>query len=198
MPVNLLARILYPLAVVKLAVKLGLSVPCNLPRKAHRRLPLVAFSAALFSVLVACGGGGGGGASTSGASGDTGTGGNPSSGGGDTGACGVDSQKTFVKQVADDWYLWYDEIAVVDPADFSDAQAYLNALTAPLASDARDPGFSYLTTKQEDEAALNSGAYVGFGFRYGFDEANRLRFSDVFEGGLLATLTLNAAIFYWQ
>lgn len=179
---NLLARILNPVVVINRSIRLGSTVPCNPPRKRQRRLPLVALNAALLSVLVACGGGGGGGSPTNGASGGTGNGSNPGSGGG-SGACGVDSQKTFVKQVADDWYLWYDEMAVVDPADFSDAQAYLNALTAPLASDARDPGFSYLTTKEEDEAALNSGAYVGFGFRYGFDEANRMRFSDVFEGG---------------
>ena len=183
MSVNLLAWISSPLAVIKLVIKPGVAVPCGVPCRAGHRLSSVVLSAVLLSVLVACGGGGGGGTPTNGASADTATGGDPSSGGGDTGVCGVDSQKTFVKQVADDWYLWYDEMAVVDPAEFNDAQSYLNALTAPLASDDRDPGFSYLTTREQDEAALNSGAYVGFGFRYGFDEANRLRFSDVFEGG---------------
>ena len=43
-------------------------------------------------------------------------------------------------------------------------EAYLAALTAPLAADSRDPGFSYLTTRAEDEANFTSGAFVGFGF----------------------------------
>lgn len=147
---------------------------------------------ALLMVLSACGGGGGEAppaANTTGSDNSGGDGGGDSGGdsGADTGdddtaVCGVEAQKTFVKQVADAWYLWYAEMAAVDPAAFSDAQGYLDGLTAPLSADARDPGFSYLTTKQADEAALSSGAYVGFGFRYGFDEANRLRFSDVFEG----------------
>ena len=147
----------------------------------------------MITLLAACGGGGGsssvgdsgtGSDAGGGAGGDTGgdTGGNPTDGS-DTAACGVEAQKTFVKRVADDWYLWYDEMAVVDPVEFDDAQAFLNALTAPLSADKRDPGFSYLTTKQADEAALGSGAYIGFGFRYGFDTANRMRFADVFEGG---------------
>ena len=147
----------------------------------------------MITLLAACGGGGGsssvgdsgtGSDAGGGAGGDTGgdTGGNPTDGS-DTAACGVEAQKTFVKRVADDWYLWYDEMAVVDPVEFDDAQAFLNALTAPLSADKRDPGFSYLTTKQADAAALGSGAYIGFGFRYGFDTANRLRFADVFEGG---------------
>ena len=98
-------------------------------------------------------------------------------------ACGVESEKDFVLQTARDWYRWYDEMADVDPDDFATARELLAALTAPLAEDFRDPGFSYLTTVAEDEASLGTGAYVGFGFRFAIDEAGRYLVSDVFESG---------------
>ncbi|MEM9759380.1 MAG: S41 family peptidase [Pseudomonadota bacterium] len=97
--------------------------------------------------------------------------------------CGVDAQKDFVLDVAQDWYLWYDELASVDPADFSTAQEYLSALTAPLAEDFRDPGFSFLTTVAEDNASLGTGAFVGFGFRFGIDAEGRYLISDAYEDG---------------
>ncbi|MFK7829404.1 MAG: S41 family peptidase [Congregibacter sp.] len=99
-----------------------------------------------------------------------------------TASCGVDSQKDFVLAVAEDWYLWYDEMATVNAADFDTAAEYLSALTAPLAEDFRDPGFSYLTTRAEDEANFTSGAFVGFGFRFAIDDAGRYLISDAFEG----------------
>ncbi len=83
---------------------------------------------------------------------------------------------------AQDWYLWYDELATVNPDDFASASAYLAALTAPLAEDFRDPGFSYLTTVAEDEANFTSGAFVGFGFRFAIDDGGRYLISDAFEG----------------
>jgi C-terminal processing protease CtpA/Prc len=98
-------------------------------------------------------------------------------------ACGVEAQKAFVLEVADDWYRWYDEMAVVDPRDFATAQDLLDALTAPLAEDFRDPGFSYVTTITEDRINLSTGAYVGFGFRYAIDEEGHYLISDAFEGG---------------
>ena len=73
--------------------------------------------------------------------------------------------------------------APVDPADYSTAQAYLNALTEPLAADGRDPGFSYVTTRQLDESQYTSGAYIGFGFRSGVGPEDALFLADVFESG---------------
>lgn len=128
-------------------------------------------------LLAACGGGGGGG----------GNGGSlsppPTTPPPATASCDVESQKDFVLAVADDWYLWYDEMASVSQADFTTAEAYLAALTAPLAQDFRDPGFSYLTTRAEDEANFTSGAFVGFGFRFAIDDAGRYLISDTFGGG---------------
>lgn len=96
-------------------------------------------------------------------------------------SCGVESQKDFVLAVAQDWYLWYDEMAEVDPGDYSSAEQYLSALTAPLAEDFRDPGFSFLTTEAEDEANLTSAAFVGFGFRFAINDTGAYLVSDVFE-----------------
>ena len=98
-------------------------------------------------------------------------------------ACGEEGKKQFVKLVADLYYLWYRELAPVSPADYATAQAYLDALTAPLAADRRDPGFSYLTTKAADDSRGATGAYVGFGFRYRCDNTACFFFSDVLQEG---------------
>ena len=96
-------------------------------------------------------------------------------------ACGEEGKKEFVKLVADQYYLWYRELASVSPGNYATAQAYLDALTAPLAADRRDPGFSYLTTKSADESRGATGAYVGFGFRYRCDNTACFFFSDVLQ-----------------
>ena len=80
-------------------------------------------------------------------------------------ACTENDKKDFVTLIANEFYLWYDEMADVDPEDFATAQAYLDALTAPLAVDKRDDGFSYLTSKKADDERYSAGAYIGFGFR---------------------------------
>ena len=129
----------------------------------------------LLLLLVSLGGcGGGGGGSSTPSSNST-----PVE---EVASCDVASQKRFIDDVIDDWYLWYGELADVNAADYDDPNSYLQALTAPLAVDGRDPGFSYLTTAAADQASLSSGAYIGFGFRYGFDANNAFRFSDVLEG----------------
>ena len=97
--------------------------------------------------------------------------------------CGETLRKDWVGEVVRDWYLWNDELADVNPQDFATAQQYLSALTEPLAADGRDPGFSYLTTRQEDESQFTSGAYIGFGFRSGVGPDGELFLADVFEGG---------------
>ncbi|WP_202962355.1 S41 family peptidase [Congregibacter litoralis] len=128
--------------------------------------------------LSACGGGGGG----AGSDGESGSNNPETVPPTVTQSCGVESQKDFVLSVARDWYLWYDELASVSQSEFASAGEYLNALTAPLAEDFRDPGFSYLTTVAEDEANFSSGAFVGFGFRFAINDAGQYLVSDAFEG----------------
>ncbi|MFK8042339.1 S41 family peptidase [Congregibacter sp.] len=125
------------------------------------------------ALSTACGGGGGGNSNTTVAA--------PVTPAPTTASCGVETQKDFVFSVAQDWYLWYDEMATVNQDDFATASEYLAALTAPLAEDFRDPGFSYITTVAEDEANFTSGAFVGFGFRFAVDDSGRYLISDAFE-----------------
>ena len=134
-------------------------------------------------LATACGGGGGGGATQS-----VSTSSDP---------CGLSAQKDFVEDVATDWYYWYDELASVNPAAYSTAQAYLDALVRPITSDGsgRDPGFSYLTTISEDEARYTSGAYYGFGFRYALlNNDQDFYFSYTFEGDQLRAGSPRSAI----
>ena len=133
-------------------------------------------------LLTACGGGGGGGGRA--ATGGTDPGVGSGSGGTITApspdACSAEAEKDFVLAVANDWYLWYDEMASVDAADFDTAEALLAALTSPLAEDFRDPGFSYVTTRAEDEANFTNRAFVGFGFRSAFNDAGQFLIVDAY------------------
>ena len=141
------------------------------------------FYAALLLLLAACGGGGGSSSVPSAPIADNGgDGGSDGSSDNPDDSCGVPAQLDFIEQVSQSWYLWFDELAEVDKADYTDPAVYLDALVAPLAADLRDPGFSYLTSITADEARFTSGAYIGFGFRYTITAANQFVMIDVFEG----------------
>ena len=143
-------------------------------KSSNQRSPAILLLCLVYA-LSGCGGGGG---SNSG----QGTGGSVAPNPPAADSCGVESQKAFVSDVANEWYLWYDELAAADASSYDSANAFLRALTAPLATDARDPGFSYVTTRTEDEAGFTSGAFVGFGFRFNVTASNQFYFVDVFEG----------------
>jgi len=88
--------------------------------------PAAALAAAVL-LLAGCGGGGGDGPSA--------TPGVPPGGSasyaevpGDPQSCTVDRQKKFVRAYLDEVYLWYDEIPAVDPARYSTASDYFDAL----------------------------------------------------------------------
>ena len=128
----------------------------------HKKYSLVIGLSCL--LFIGCGGGGGSSSSTPPPAlpiVDNGDPGSDSSG--DTkalDACDVPLQIDFVEAVTDSWYLWYDEMAEINKADYESAQAYLDARLAPLIDDGRDRGFSYMTTITEDETNISSGAYV--------------------------------------
>ena len=127
--------------------------------------------------VVACGGGGSGdslpaatlAADTGGSNGDS------SDGKEDVDACGVPAQIDFVEAITERWYLWYGEMAEVDKAAYQSAEAYLDARLAPLITEGRDRGFSYMTTVTEDETSISSGAYVGLGGSAVFGGGGRSR-----------------------
>ena len=93
--------------------------------------------------------------------------------------CSVADQNETIYEVMQQWYLWYEELPVVDPASFSSQQELLDALRfQPL------DRFSYLTTVAEEEALFGSSQFVGVGFRSQTDEDLQQQVVlDVFEGG---------------
>ena len=126
-------------------------------------------AAAVLVILAGCGGGGGGGGSVSG-------------GGGQPAACGEAARKQFVLNVTREWYLFDDLLpASVNTADFADAEALLDHLTATARGQGKDRYFSYLTTRAEETSLLGEGQFVGFGFRTRTDPVNRPMILEVFE-----------------
>ncbi|MGH9203566.1 MAG: S41 family peptidase, partial [Vicinamibacterales bacterium] len=58
-----------------------------------------------------------------------------------------------------DLYFWYQEIPNVDPARFNSPEAYLEAIRyRPL-----DQTFSYITSREANEAFYSSSQFIGFG-----------------------------------
>lgn len=122
---------------------------------------LAAAAGVVCSLLAACGGGDGGGTAA--------------------GGCSDTREKRFVLNTAREWYLFDDQLpAAVDAADYASAAELLDALTAAARADGKDRHFSYLTTREEDDAILQAGQFVGFGFRSRI-EGDRLWLTDVYE-----------------
>lgn len=66
----------------------------------------------------------------------------------------------FVRDVLDEYYFWYQELPLLNPANFSGPEAYLEAARyRPL-----DSFFSYITSREANEAFYGESQFVGFGF----------------------------------
>jgi C-terminal peptidase prc len=66
----------------------------------------------------------------------------------------------FVRDVLDEYYLWYQELPPVNPANYATPEAYLEAVRyRPL-----DETFSYITSRAANEAFYGESQFVGFGF----------------------------------
>ena len=117
------------------------------------------------TLIAACGGG----------SGDGG-------GSGGHAACSDTREKRFVLNTAREWYLFRELLPDGVNADsFATAEELLDALTANARAEGKDRFFSYLTTRQADDAILQEGQFVGFGFRSRI-EGSRFWLTDVYEG----------------
>ena len=130
-------------------------------------------SAILAVSLAACGGGGG-----------TQSGGGPiAGGGGGTSACSVRDRQDWSFAVLDEWYLFPDLVdRTVNPDSFTSVQSYLDALVAPARAQGIDRGFTFITSIEEENALINSGASAGFGIRLGYDTVNdRVFLLEAFE-----------------
>ena len=69
-------------------------------------------------------------------------------------------QNLFVRDVMTDLYLWYREVPNVSTAAFSTPEAYLEAVRyRPL-----DRTFSYITSRQANDAFYSDSQFIGFGF----------------------------------
>ena len=69
-----------------------------------------------------------------------------------------------------DWYLWYDKIPEVNPADYNEPGSLLDAVRY----DSLDK-WSYVTTQAEFNQYFNEGIFVGYGFRYGLYNDGSIR-----------------------
>lgn len=70
------------------------------------------------------------------------------------------SQNLFLRDVLDEYYLWYQELPRANPANYATPQAYLEAVRyRPL-----DASFSYITSRAANEAFYGDSQFVGFGF----------------------------------
>lgn len=140
------------------------------------------FSSVLALSLVGCGGGGGSGGGSFG--GGTGGGGTAGGGGGGSGTgCTYASRAQFVRDTLNEWYLFPELLDTsVNPASFTDVQAYIDALVAPARAQSKDRFFTYITSIAEENALIRSGSNAGFGIRLSYDTtANRVFVLEAFE-----------------
>jgi carboxyl-terminal processing protease len=74
--------------------------------------------------------------------------------------CTTLSQNMFVRDVLDEYYLWYRELPRLNPANYASPEAYLEAARyRPL-----DSSFSYITSRAANQAFYGESQFVGFGF----------------------------------
>jgi C-terminal peptidase prc len=70
------------------------------------------------------------------------------------------SQNMFVRDILDEYYLWYQELPRANPANYASPEAYLEAVRfRPL-----DSTFSYITSREANQAFFGESQFVGFGF----------------------------------
>jgi C-terminal processing protease CtpA/Prc len=104
-------------------------------------------------------------------------------------SCGTSDVKADVLSAARDWYLWKDELSVVDPAAYQAPSDLLDALTAQPRAEGKDRGFSHLTTQTASAAFFGAGQNLGFGF--GLDvRGARLFVAQTFPGSAVAAAGL--------
>ncbi len=98
-------------------------------------------------------------------------------------ACSLRARQDWVLAQFDEWYLFPETMAYVNPAGFSDLLDYVDALAAGARAQGRDRYFSYVTSIAAENAYYMSGETAGFGFRLYTDAAARRLFvSEAFEG----------------
>jgi len=91
--------------------------------------------------------------------------------------CTRTSQNQYVRDVLDDYYLWYRDLPRLNPANYASPEAYLEAARyRPL-----DSSFSYITSRAANDAFYGDSQFVGLGFSTQTN-ATELRVLQVFAG----------------
>lgn len=73
--------------------------------------------------------------------------------------CTTTSQNIYVRDVLDEYYFWYRELPLLNPANYASPQAYLEAARyRPL-----DNTFSYITSRAANAAFYGDSQFVGLG-----------------------------------
>lgn len=80
-----------------------------------------------------------------------------------------------------EWYLWYDQLPEVDPAEYNNP--------GELLEDVRyeNDYWSYITTIEEFESYYQEGAFIGYGFGFSTDTAGNQRILYTYENSPLAS-----------
>jgi carboxyl-terminal processing protease len=73
--------------------------------------------------------------------------------------CTVTSQNLYVRDVLNEYYLWYRELPLLNPADYASPEAYLDAARYRTL----DSTYSYVTTRAANEAFYGASQFVGLG-----------------------------------
>jgi carboxyl-terminal processing protease len=75
-------------------------------------------------------------------------------------SCSTPAKNVRVHDILNEFYLWYSELPTLDPARFRSPEEYLEAVRyRPL-----DSHFSYITSRESNEAFFGESQYVGLGF----------------------------------
>lgn len=92
-----------------------------------------------------------------------------------TNDCSLLGENYQIQGIMQDWYYWYQQLPAADPAAYSDAESYVEALRyQPL------DRFSYVTTQTANTAFYSAGQYVGIGFNQQLTSTTTLQISDVY------------------
>ena len=102
-----------------------------------------------------------------------------------TAACSLPARQNWALAQLQEWYVFPTLLdTAVNPAAYATVDDYIDALVAPARAQNRDRYFTYLTSIAEENAFYEQGETAGFGFRLGFDSANRRVYViEAFEGG---------------
>ena len=92
-------------------------------------------------------------------------------------SCSTLRQNVYVRSVMTDDYLWYREVPQVSLSAYASPQAYLDAVRyRPL-----DQTFSFITSRQANDAFYSDSQYIGLGFSTSLN-GSELRVMEVYPG----------------